>query len=282
MSKFVVYNGVVLPENEVRVSPDNRGMMYGDGFFDTLRSYKGTFLLLEKHFQRLLETAVFLGIEVRFGFQDFKAKILELLEANNLIDRDALVRTQCWREGERGYASNSSVSGWLSTCKEISTDFKPAKLITSTTRLTPESSIPKAYKFSNGLNYIIAGNEAVRSGGDDALMLTTDGMVGETSIANIFWIKGSAVYTPAKDCDILPGITRNLIIDLIRGTEGIELTEGRFEPEHLKEAEAVFCTNSIREIIKVESADEVNFNTEHPIVESIKGSFADFKAQNLH
>lgn len=281
MNKFVVYNGEVLPQNQVLIDPLNRGMMYGDGFFDTLRSYKGKFLLLDKHFDRTRKTAEFLGIKVRFTFQDFHDKIMELLEANELHGTEALIRVQCWREGERGYATDSEDSSWLTTCSELHTDSSPVKLITSSTRLIPTRSLPRIYKLSNGLNYIIAGNEAKRSGADDALMLSTEGWVGETTIANIFWIKGNMIFTPSADCDMLPGITRDLIIDLINDMEGYDVIVGKFEPGHLNEADAVFCTNSVREIIPVSSLDDVAFDTTNPVLKEITGSFRDFRSQNL-
>lgn len=281
MSDFVVYNGSVLSRDKVLVSPDNRGIMYGDGFFDTLRSYNGKFLLLESHFERILKTAEFLRIDVQFTYRDFRDTIIELLEANELSGSEALVRVQCWREGDRGYATSSSESSWFTTCKKLSVDVEPVTLITSSTRLIPSVSVPAIYKFSNGLNYIIAGNEARNCGADDALMLTTDGFIGETSIANVFWIKGNTVFTPSKDCDLLPGITRELVISLISEKSDLSLIEGRFEPEYLKDAEAVFCTNSVREIIPVVSLDAEKFEPGNQTLESIRSLFSDFKSKHL-
>lgn len=281
MSDFVVYNGIVLPREEVRISPENRGMMYGDGFFDTLRSYKGRFLLLENHFERILRTAGFLGINVGFGYEDFRSKILELLESNSLTGSDALVRVQCWREGERGYATSSSEAGWFTSCKVINFDTEPIKLITSSIRLISASSVPRDHKFSNGMNYIHAGNEALASGADDALMLTLDGVVGEISTANIFWVSGDTIFTPSADCDLFPGITRKLIIDMTGKAEGLSIQEGRFSPEQLKAAEAVFCTNSVKEIFPVMSLDGQSFDTDNPVLGQIAELFDHFKAQYL-
>ncbi|GAB5409313.1 MAG: branched-chain-amino-acid transaminase [Balneolaceae bacterium] len=281
MNNYLIYNGSLIPEAELRVSPLNRGMMYGDGCFDTLRSYKGKFLKLEEHFHRFIAGANYLGIEAHFGFEDFKFKILELLGANKLMDKDTLVRVQCWRDGERGYSTESSNAHWITSIIEIKAFKEVVSLSTVNTRVIPKEALERKFKLSNGLNYIQAVREANELGADDALMLTIQKKVSETTKANIFWVKENTVFTPSVICDLLPGITRNLIIDLLTVSESFDVEEGVFDLNHLKEAEAVFVTNSIREIISVDSIDEIQFDRSHRSVRAIKKSFEEFKFQNL-
>lgn len=281
MKEHVIYNGKLLPKDEVLVSPNNRGMMYGDGCFDTLRSYKGKFLCLEDHFERTKAAAEYIGIEVVFDFEGFKSKILELLKANNLLDQDAVVRVQCWREGERGYFTDSSQGNWLTTCNPFFISEASLKLASVSTTVIPHKALERRFKLSNGLNYIVAARQAKEKGADDAIMLTIDGNISETTIANIFWIKDHSIYTPSIECDLFPGITRNILIEGLKEVYGIELIEGEFTFDAINEAEAAFTTNSLKEITPVHSIDGVKFDTNHDLIDRAQAYFDNFRQRNL-
>ncbi|MEQ9265119.1 MAG: aminotransferase class IV [Balneolaceae bacterium] len=281
MSDLIIYNGTLISRDELPLSHENRGMMYGDGFFDTLRSYSGRFLHLEEHFTRILKTAGYLGINVHFEFEDFKFKLIELLEASNLRETDALVRVQCWRDGSRGYSTGSKEANWVTSSELLSISKDSISLSSVNTRAIPSKALERKFKLSNGLNYIVAAREATESGSDDALMYTIDDKVSETTISNIFWVKGNQVYTPSADCDLLPGITRNIIIGIVNESEGLDLLEGNFTKENIMDSEAIFCTNSLREIRAVHLLDGKSFETNHPILTTLKDSFSSYKLREL-
>ncbi|MBO6523960.1 MAG: aminotransferase class IV [Balneolaceae bacterium] len=281
MSNFVVYNGQLVHEEEVLISPINRGMMYGDGCFDTFRSYKAKFLSLEAHFERTKAAAEYLGIDVVFDFEGFKVKILELLEANELLNKDAMVRVQCWRGGSRGYRTNSSQGNWITHCTPYSPVEAPISLASVNTRAIPSEALDRRFKLSNGINYIIASREAFKKGADDALMLTTNGKVSETTIANLFWIKENTCFTPSLECDLFPGVTRSILIKELTEHNGVNVIEGQFTLEEIKKAEAVFATNSLREVVLVSSIDEVRFDSTHDSIEIVRRVYERFKKRNL-
>lgn len=282
MSNFVVYNGQLVHEEEVLISPINRGMMYGDGCFDTFRSYKAKFLSLEAHFERTKAAAEYLGMEVEFDFEGFKVKILELLEANELLNKDAMVRVQCWRGGSRGYRTNSSQGNWITHCTPYSPVEAPISLASVNTRAIPSEALDRRFKLSNGINYIAAAREALKKGADDALMLTINRKVSETTIANIFWLKGNICFTPSLDCDLFPGITRSVLIKELTEHNGVNVIEGQFILEDIKSADAVFSTNSLREVVPVSSIDEVRFDLNHKFIGFVKELFKHFKKKNLN
>jgi branched-subunit amino acid aminotransferase/4-amino-4-deoxychorismate lyase len=156
----------------------------------------------------------------------------------------------------------------------------PINLILAETRCIPSEALERKYKLSNGLNYIKAAQEAKEKSGDDALMLTVAGKISETTSANIFWIKGDKVFTPAVECDLLPGVTRSLAIQVIQSL-GIEIEEGVYDLKAIEEAEAVFCTNSLKEISAVQRLDEHRFEVSHPLTQRIGTGFTQFKEQEL-
>jgi branched-subunit amino acid aminotransferase/4-amino-4-deoxychorismate lyase len=129
------------------------------------------------------------------------------------------------------------------------------------------------------LHYRQAAIEARKKDGDDALMLTTDGFVAETSIANIFWKKGDTVYTPSTDCDILPGITRSLIIQLVKEL-GYSVNEGQFRPNELVTADTAWICNSIREIVWIKSIDDQKFSEDRDFQDELVSRFERYKTQH--
>ncbi len=277
----IIFNGELIPIDQASVPVHSRGLMYGDGCFESFKAYKGKFLKLEDHFNRLMQGCRYLGLEVHFGYEDFKSKLIELLEANCLVDEDAMVRVQCWREGERGYFSASEDASWVTTCAPINEKNHLIKLATVSVRAIPSQALERKYKLSNGLNYIQAAREAHALGADDALILTLDDYISESSTANLFWLKEKTIFTPSEDCDLLPGITRNLLIELISKQTEYSVEEGKYQIEHIQDADAVWVTNSIREIVPVLRVDETLFDISHPVIQMFKESFELYKLNNL-
>lgn len=266
---------------ELKVSPFNRGMMYGDGCFETFRSYKGKFLDLKAHYDRYTNGLKYLGIRTQFEFIEFKNKVRELLRVNELLESDAWVRIQCWRDGERGYATESDQSNWVFSCAEIISTKETIKLASVSLKVIPQEALCRNVKLSNSLNYILAAREAVTKGADDALMFTINNKISETSIANIFWTKEDRIFTPTKECDLLAGITRTLILKSISQLEGIEIVEGEFEEQEILDADAVFVTNSIKEIQAVSSIDSKHFDIQQPLFHRIREAFNNLKTIEL-
>lgn len=277
---YIIMNGELLKEGLASISPSNRGMMYGDGCFETLRCYKGKFLKWEQHFNRLAGSFDYLEMGLPFTAEELKSQVKQLLKKNDDSGASSLVRIQCWREGQRGYKTSSRNASWLIQCKSIQTEKQPAKLHLAQTRCIPNQALVRKFKLSNGLNYIKAAQEAEKAECDDAVMLTVSEKVSETTISNLFWIKEDVIFTPSKNCDLLPGITRSLIIRLCK-ENGITMVEDEFEISDLLKAASVFCTNSIIEIREVENIGNVKFRLNHPLLKRIKESFETYKISEL-
>ena len=263
MNDFVCFNGQVLPNKEVQVSPLNRGMMYGDGFFETFKAYSGRFLDVSANYDQLHDAAFYLNMFPRLTLAAFRTHILDLLKANMLIEKQAVIRFQCWRKGERGYNTDSTDCNWIiSTMENENKQLAPLKLITAATPSIPTKALDRKKKISNGINYICAAHEASKKNADDALMLTVEDFISETTISNVFWGMGNTIYTPSKECDLLPGITRNIILNMLFNS-GYKVIVGEFTINEIKSAEFVFTTNSVSEIRSVKSLDDIYFNTNH-------------------
>lgn len=281
MSSFVNINGTLVLEEEASLPATSRALSYGDGCFETLVSYEGKFLHFEDHFARLQSGLKYLEMNLDLTKDLLKSEVQKLLKKNELEDEDSVVRIQCYREGSSGYFNISDRSGFIISNRPIPERGESLNLKTVSIPTIPSIALERKVKLSNSINYIKAAQEAKKKGGDDALMLTVDSKISETTISNIFWVKGNQVFTPSVNCDLLPGVTRSILIALINQDSELELIEGLFGLEDIYSAEAVLCTNSVMEIKPVSRIDDFSYKTDHSIVEKLKDDFKVYKEKLL-
>ena len=270
---YVIFNGVLTLKSEVRISPFQSGLYYGDGCFETFRSYCGSFLHIDRHLNRLQQAMTYLRMPERDLNQ---ALIGELLRRKDLADEDAMVRIQVWREGKRAYKLSEEDNVHMAVeCDAYQVKRDALKLITSHVRTMPSKSGSLSFKLSSSQAYMLAAHDAQFSAADAALMLNQKGYISEVDVGNIFWIKDGRVFTPSESCDFIPGITRNILLEMH------DIEEGEFEPEALKRADAAFVTNSMMEIRKISSLDHIDFKTDIPLLEELISSFSTYRNKNL-
>jgi branched-subunit amino acid aminotransferase/4-amino-4-deoxychorismate lyase len=281
---WLIYDGKITRADQPVVPVVSRGLMYGDGVFDTLRAYRGNTLLLEQHITRLHSGMEMLGMEspndLEIGI--LRKELWKLLEKQQLLHTDAIVRLQVWRDGQRGYhpqgKSDIHYSITVSACPD---NFTTPTLATVDQRRIPSQSMPSTAKFTNGINYILAAQSATDKGGDDALMQTVDGFVSETTIANVFWVKGDTIYTPDEECDLIPGITRKIILDILEENNRWKSRQGKYSLDHLYDADAVWICNSVREVLAVKQIDDQDFEVDHPAIEQLQNRYTVFRRDNV-
>lgn len=268
---IVFFNGGCIPKNEAIIPVSSNAVAYGESCFDTLRSYKGKFLRIEAHYQRLKRGAETLGIELPYTVDDFKSHILEVLAANQLLEQEAKVRTQVGVLSSGLYPDNPEFFV-LIEATPISVSGNLIRLMSSSFPKIASDSLHKKLKTSQYLNNLLAFREAQDDGFDDAILCNAAGRICETTIANLFWIKGSVIFTPSDKSGLLPGITRSFVIEGIK-EKGYEVREGNFRISELKSADCVFITNSLKEWIPVCAIDETLFTTHDFILKTIFNHF---------
>lgn len=282
-NNWLIFDGDLTPANQAVVPAVSRGLMYGDGLFETLRTYKGKTLLLEDHLTRLYSGMQMLRMDIspELKIGPLKKQLWKLLEKQQLLNTDAIIRLQVWREGGRGYhPQNDNTIHYSITASACPDDFSLPILATVKSRRIPSQSMPSTAKFTNGINYILAAQQASEKGADDALMQTIDGFISETTIANIFWIKGETIFTPDKECDLIPGITRKIVLDMIQEGNGWNYQEGKYSLDHVFNADSVWVCNSVREILAVKKIDSRKFNTTHPAIKKLQNRYTGLRQTN--
>lgn len=253
-------NGELIPADRPLWPGDERGLLYGDGLFETMRAYGGHVFRLTDHLRRLHEAAAHLAIAPLPDAATLAGTVENLLAANNLSARhdagDAYLRITVTR-GRGGAPADLHAAGTpsvLMTTRRF--DGYGAELYTRGMRLATsdirrnDTSPLSRLKTLNYLDSILARARALEGGYDEALMQNTRGAVAEAASANIFAVsEDGAILTPPVSDGLLPGITRAVVMELA------EVTEVSMMPDCLAAAREVFLTNSLMEIMPVTAID---------------------------
>lgn len=277
-------NGKYLPQESAAISIFDRGVMYGDGCFETLRIYGGHPAFWEAHLARLTASLASLAIPFRPDPGKLAAVVRTLLSKNqaNLpkgkeSERPVfLLRIQVTRgQSPRGYsiqdAQNPSLIVSLHSAPHCPRDSIPAwRLITSSQRLDARHPLCR-HKTTNQLFSILGRAEADRKNADDVLFLNHEGHVAETSCANIFWFDGHSIGTPPLSAGILPGITRQVVQEIC-AARNLPCKEENIFESALRTKQAVFLTQSAWEILSVDSLNGRKIRASS-IVESLRRDY---------
>ena len=246
------------PRAEAKVSVFDSSVQGGDAVWEGLRVYDGKIADLDRHLDRLFDSAhamAFRGAPTR---EQVKRALFATLRANGMRD-GAHVRLTLTR-GEKltsGMSPHWNQSGCtlivLAEWKPPVYDQAGIRLITSSIRRNNPQSIDSKIHHNNLINNILAKIEANHAGADDALMLDLAGFVSETNATNVFLVKRGVVLTPHAD-SCLPGITRGAVIALCR-EHGIELAERNLSLSEVYTADEMFTTGTMGELTPVLDVD---------------------------
>ena len=253
-----IFNNNIVSSSLPIIYLNDRGFLFGDGLFETVKAEKGNLLFFSEHYNRLTRSAKKLFIHFNISLLDLKTQCRALLEINKLSE--AAVRITLTRGNtKRGLdiASQTSANLLITTIPyTCQSDVYPTAYITDIKR--NEHSLLSYLKTLNFLEPILARQQATKNGYTDGIMLNTKGAVTETSIGNLFVIINQKVFTPKKNDGLLAGIVRQIIIDIILEV-GAPFKEKTLYPEDLLEASEIFHTNSL---VEIQSFSKIN---EHPL-----------------
>lgn len=254
---LVYVNGALMHRNEAKVSVFDSVVQGGDAVWEGLRVYQGRIFCLDKHLQRLEDSAHALDFK-EVPSADFVAQaIFETLRANQMDDgvhiRLTLTRGEKYTSGMDPRLNQKGCT--LIVLAEWKPPVYPESitLITASTRRNNPMFLDSKIHHNNLLNNILAKIEANYAGADDAIMLDKDGFVAETNAVNLFMIKDGVVKTPAAHA-CLPGITRGTVIEICQQA-GIPLEEGSFSLSEFYNADEVFATGTMGELTRVHEID---------------------------
>lgn len=254
-------NGAFVEESAAMVPILDRGFLYGDSLFETLRVANGRPFRWPLHVERLRKGTEFLGIALVQTPKELRSVMGEIILRNR--QPECLLRVTLSRGvGCRGYSPRDAGPPTLAmTVHELPTVLPEAedgwRVGTSSFRL-PANDRLAAHKTGSRLRNVLARAEAEARGHHEALLLNTNSEVVEAAAANIFWIRRDVVTTSPAALGALPGITRAVVLELCAAL-GVATQKRVATLDGFRSAEAVFLTNSGLGIINVASIDDIGF-----------------------
>lgn len=267
-------NGRLLESAEARVDPSDRGLLLGDGLFETMRAEAGRAPLLARHLARLRAGAAVLGLPVPFAEAALAEAVAGLLRAAGLGDA-ALRLTLTRGPGPRGLLPPAEPTPTvLLAAFPLPAPPPPARAAIATVTRRNEHSPLSRLKALGYLDNLLALQEARAAGADEALLLNTAGRLACATTASLFLIEGGRLLTPPVAEGALPGITRALVIEAAAAF-GLGCREEPLPPHRLQTAEGAFLTSSlvgIRPLIAV-GGRPLGDGSPHPLAQRLQAAW---------
>ena len=269
-----------MPEAQAVVPVNDRGFLYGDGLFETMRVFNGRPFRMAQHLERMVRGADFLKIKLPHTPKEIQKLAAELIEKNQMPD--SVLRVTVTRgPGERGYSPNGAEKPTIVMSLHKCPALDPANptrwaLVTSSFRI-PASDALSSFKTTSKLLQIAARAEAETKNADEALIINTNGEVAEAAGANLFWVYHDKICTTPTGRGVLPGITRAVVLEICQ-VLGLETNKRVIKPEALKNAEAIFLTQSALGIITISALNGEPVGHSQ-LVEKIYGAYCEMLAK---
>ncbi|GAB5405383.1 MAG: branched-chain-amino-acid transaminase [Aureliella sp.] len=260
-SEIEIYiNGQYFPKSEAKISVYDHGLLYGDGVFEGLRAYSGKVFRLEKHIDRLYDSARAIMLEIPIDKAEMIAAVNDTISRNDLSD--AYVRLIITRgAGALGLDPNRTSDPQVIVIADHIALYPKElyenglEIVTASTIRNHPAALDPRIKSLNYLNNIMAKVEGLRAGCEEALMLNHRGEVAECTGDNIFAVRNGQISTPPVDAGILEGITRETVIELARAS-GLKVSEVPMTRHDIYIADECFLTGSAAEVIPVIKLDD--------------------------
>lgn len=262
----VYFRDRFVPFGEAKLSIASAPMLYGLSIYTNFPVFKGAdgkevyIFRLADHFRRLQNSThvmAFTDFEKDWDAAKFENMVKELLRRNK-VRGDSLVRVSVFVDdvlkGTRMHGLKHSLAAFVYPTPQMLPK-SGASLCVSSWRRTPDNAIPSRAKVNGSyVNASLMKHEAVQNGFDDAIALDAEGHVAESTVANIFLVRGGSLLTPGVDTDLMEGLTRNTVFSLARELE-IPCEERSIDRSELYLADEIFLSGSSVNIVPVTSVD---------------------------
>ena len=255
-----------MPLEDARVGIMTHALHYGTGAFEGIRGNwnedegKTYIFKLKEHYERMLRGAKLLFIDIPYSIDELCEITVEVIQRSGFTE-DVYIRPMAYKGEEKVANLNLRALGDSFFClavpfgQYIDSDGAISCCIASYRRID-DTMVPPRFKLAGlYLNSILAKTDALSSGFDEAIMLNQDGHVCEGTGENIFVVHGDKIVTPTLESNVLPGITRQTVIDLAINELGLKVQERPIDRSELIDADEVFLTGTAAHIQAVGSID---------------------------
>ncbi|HEY6640431.1 MAG TPA: aminotransferase class IV [Nitrospiraceae bacterium] len=277
---WIYLNDRFVKEEEAVVSVFDHGFLYGDGVYETIRSYGSRIFMRDQHLARLRRSAEGIGLTIPIPDHRWPDLLHEAMARNSIgsAQQDAYLRITI----SRG-VGDIGLDPALCRTPTVVIMTKPlhppspeqyrtgVNLIVARTKRNLPGALPPRIKATNFLNNILAKREAIAAGAFDSILLNWESHLTECTVSNLFFVRGGRLCTPALACGLLDGITRNIVLSLAQEAQ-IPVDEGYFDVEAIYKADECFLTNTSMEVMPATVVDG------HPVGKGAPGILT----QELH
>jgi branched-chain amino acid aminotransferase len=280
MDALIFHNDSIIPLPEAHLSPGQMGLLMGWGVFTTLRIYEGRPFAFDRHWARMSHDAERLGMKLTHAQEAVRLAVTRLAKANDRPEGVARVSFVKNHGGLWAQAGNRPETDLLIFTRELvrwpaihRLKLQP-HAIYSATRLA-------GVKMLSWVQNAALLEQAHMEGFDDVLLLNESGQIAECTSANVFLVRGGKVLTPPLSTGCLPGVTRDVLREVVPGA-GFELLEENLTPEDLSSAAEVFISSTTREVAAVGSIDaHWLYHAPGKTTVTIEQSFKDYVRSHL-
>ncbi len=259
MPPKVYIGGKLYEKADARISVFDHGLLYGDGVFEGIRSYNNRVFRLEKHVERLYDSAKAIHLQIPMSQADMCQAVVDTLKANSLTD--AYIRLIVTRgAGSLGLDPRKTTDPQIIIITDSISLYPPElyehglKIVTAGTMRNHPAALNPRIKSLNYFNSILAKIEGTNAGCLEALMLNHKGEIAECTGDNIFLVRKGELHTPSIDAGILEGITREAVMELATKS-GIKVVERAMDRHDVYTADECFLTGTAAEVIPVVECD---------------------------
>lgn len=263
---MVNFNGNI-QENSSILIENNRGFLFGDSIFETIKVLDNKVLFLEDHYFRLMASMRICRMEIPMNFtmEYFESQILNLIQS--LKNSNSFrVRFTVYRDSVGFYLPKSRNVQFIVTATPLNSELYSFQKEIYEVELYKDSYVPKqllsTLKTNNKMLQITGSIFADENGYDNCLVLNDEKNVIEALQSNIFMKTGNVVSTPPVSDGCLNGIMRKQILEILKKMEGIEVKETSISPFDLQKADELFLTNVISGIQPITKYRKKEYTTE--------------------
>jgi len=274
-----LHNGQIRPTDDLALRAGQVGLFTGWGVFSTLKITKGVLFAFNRHWARMRKDADLLRVPFSWSPLELEELLMRLVEANQ--EQDATLRVMVTRNGGTAWAGPGSErdADLVAFTAPRSHWGASARLGIVPNARHAESPFAGTKMTSWALN-LVWYEEAHLRGQDEVVLLNERYEVSECTSANIFAVFGDKVLTPPLSSGCLPGITRELLLELVRAPN-VAVSEGVLTLDDLEKADSVFITSSTRDLLPVSTVEGLSIKCEGYVRDRLVAAFSAYEADYI-
>lgn len=256
---IVFLNGAYLPMEEAKISPMDRGFLFGDGIYEVIPSYGGKMVGFIPHIDRMNNGMAAIGLDFGWSHEQWRAVCDQLMEKNGSGNLGLYLHVSRGADTKRFHAYPENIAP---TVFAFAFEIPPAPIADKTKVTGYKVAISRDLRWERChikstalLGNVMHFQQGYEQGANETLLFNERNELTEASACNAYIVKGGVVVTPPLDHQILPGITRYMLLDLLRKEGSIPVEERVVTMDEVLDADEVWVSSSSKEIVPVVEVD---------------------------